>query len=82
MATETKAEPWALEHTLHLLTQTEILAGSDGWSERRPTGRALAVCNCGYISGWVPRDELPPVATLLAEHGLPLTADGQGADLH
>jgi hypothetical protein len=56
-------EPWTLEHRVHLFNQDEVRPGppdSDGtrWVERRLTGKANAVCNCGWSSGWMDRDEL------------------------
>lgn len=79
----TQAEPttWVANHQLHLLNQTASRPGPGGWVERQPTGLSLAVCNCGYSSGWVATDQLRP-AELLSEHGMPLSTNGQGSDLH
>lgn len=69
---------WATDHTLHLFNQIERrptpAADSQGqhWTEARKTGLVIAVCNCGYSSGWIPRSKLPGRLTLLAQHGTPL----------
>lgn len=71
------AEPWAAEHRLQVVAQTEArptgAADSQGrhWLERRATGLAIAVCNCGWTTGWVPADELPSMPALLGRHGAP-----------
>lgn len=67
------AEPWAMDHRLHVLIQAEARTGQpndDGerWVERRVTGKAIAVCSCGYTSGLVDSSSLPPVEELAAEH--------------
>lgn len=56
-------EPWALDHQVHLLAQTESRPGpvteeGERWAERRQTGKVMVVCNCGYSSGLIDPDEL------------------------
>ncbi|MDX3047567.1 hypothetical protein PV378_13795 [Streptomyces scabiei] len=72
-ATEPVAEPWTMSHQLHVFNQVESRPGppdDEGtrWMERRTTGKATAVCSCGYSSGLVDRGDLPPVDALAAEH--------------
>lgn len=67
---------WTTEHMLHLFNQIEsrpAAADHKGrrWMERRTTGLALAVCNCGYNTGWIPRDQMPSAGELLRRHGIP-----------
>ena len=65
--------PWTVDHRLHVLNQIESRLGlpddkGDRWMERRLTGKTIAVCSCGYTSGLVDRDEVPPVEELAIEH--------------
>jgi hypothetical protein len=75
------AGQWATDHTLHMFNQIEKRPGpetdSEGrhWTEARKTGLAIAVCNCGYSSGWVPRGKLPGRLSLLAQHGTPVPTE-------
>jgi hypothetical protein len=76
MRTET-AEPWALDHAPRILMQMEVRPGpamTDGtrWTERRLTGRGVALCSCGYNTGLIPRAELPEVTAFVSGHK-PLT---------
>ncbi|WP_326729721.1 hypothetical protein [Streptomyces phaeochromogenes] len=61
-------EPWALDHHLHTLAQSEARPGADGWMERRPTGKVWILCPCGYSTGLVDKAELPDIEALRAEH--------------
>ena len=66
-------EPWTMDHKLHMLIQTEARDGEpngkgERWVERRPTGKAIAVCSCGYSSGLVASDDLPPSQQLASDH--------------
>jgi uncharacterized ParB-like nuclease family protein len=72
-ATEPVAEPWTMSHQLHVLNQIESRPGppdEEGvrWMQRRLTGKTTAVCSCGYSSGLVDRDELPPIEELARRH--------------
>lgn len=73
------AAPWTTNHTLHLIAQTQSRptpaadAQGDHWMEHRPTGLAIAVCNCGYTTGWIPKDQLPSLGQLIARHSPPTT---------
>ncbi|MFM9796531.1 hypothetical protein [Streptomyces turgidiscabies] len=67
------SEPWTLDHRLHVLNQIESRPGppndeGERWMERRTTGKATAVCSCGFNTGLVDRSELPAVEELAAEH--------------
>lgn len=71
--TEHLAERWVMDHRLHVLIQGEARDGQpnakgERWVERRLTGKAIAVCSCGYTSGLVDSSSLPPVEQLAAEH--------------
>ena len=73
MSTATTEDTWTLAHQLHVLNQTEARPGQpDGrgiqWMERRLTGKAIAVCPCGYSTGLVDGGSLPPIEELAAEH--------------
>lgn len=68
-------EPWTLDHRLHVFNQIESRPGQpnekgEQWMERRLTGLVLAVCNCGFNTGWIPRDQLPSSGELLGRHGV------------
>ncbi|OQR64769.1 hypothetical protein B6E66_07365 [Streptomyces maremycinicus] len=70
---EVAAEAWVMDHHLHVLMQIEsrpLPPHDEGqrWVERRLTGKATAVCSCGYTSGLVDSKSLPPVQALAAEH--------------
>ncbi|WP_340382294.1 hypothetical protein U5640_36310 [Streptomyces sp. SS7] len=75
------ADEWATDHMLHLFNQIERrptpAADDEGrhWMEARKTGLAIAVCNCGYSSGWIPRSTLPGRMRLLADHGTPVRTE-------
>jgi hypothetical protein len=67
---------WATEHRLQVMAQTEARpasADSEGrhWLERRATGLAIALCNCGWTTGWVMADQLPTLPALIGRHGVP-----------
>ena len=69
----TDPQPWAVDHQLHVLYQTESRpeppnTDGDQWMERRRTGKAMAVCPCGYTSGLVDTPALPDPAALTAAH--------------
>lgn len=69
--TET-AQPWATQHQLHVYGQTESRPNpTTGWWERRATGLVHLLCNCGYTTGWIPRDQMPSREQMLDEHGSP-----------
>ncbi|MBW8701875.1 hypothetical protein MBT84_19905 [Streptomyces sp. MBT84] len=66
-------QPWVMDHRLHVLVQSEARMGQpndkgERWVERRLTGKAIAVCSCGYTSGLVDRATLPAVEELAAKH--------------
>lgn len=68
-------ETWTLDHQLTVLAQTESRPGpltdeGEQWKQSRPTGKAMAVCSCGYTSGLVDRAALPTNDDL-AEHHSP-----------
>ncbi|MET9876565.1 hypothetical protein ABZZ36_18350 [Actinacidiphila glaucinigra] len=70
-------EQWTTDHKVTLLAQVEsrpAAADSQGqrWMERRHTGLVLAACNCGWTTGWVPKDQMPSTAELLGRHGVPM----------
>lgn len=74
------AGQWATDHTLHMFNQIAQQPGpadSEGrhYMEARKTGLVIAVCNCGYSSGWVPRGKLPGHLSLLAQHGTPVRTE-------
>ncbi|WP_405549704.1 hypothetical protein [Streptomyces microflavus] len=76
LTTEAPTDTWVAEHRLTLLRQTESSAGpidhrGQRWLDRRATGLALAACNCGWTTGWIPVTELPSMAELLGRHGIP-----------
>ena len=66
--------PWALDHLVHLIAQTESRPGSltdegEQWMERQQTGKVMVVCNCGYNSGLIDHAELEDtMAGLTPEH--------------
>lgn len=67
------AQPWLLRHDLHVMPQIEVRPGEpdaqgDRWLEARRTGKAMAVCTCGYTTGLVAAAELPSPEALAAEH--------------
>lgn len=68
------AAPWALDHQVHLLAQTESRPGpptdkGEQWMECQRTGKAMVVCTCGYNSGLIDRADLEAtVAALADEH--------------
>lgn len=66
-------EPWALDHRLHVLNQSEVRPAppndkGERWVERRLTGKAIAACSCGYTTGLIDRSQLPPMKDLAAQH--------------
>jgi hypothetical protein len=68
------ADGWVRGHRLYVHQQTEARAGqSDAtgarWQETRGTGLLHLVCNCGYSSGWILREDMPDLDQLKAEHG-------------
>lgn len=70
------SEGWVRGHRLYIHQQTEARAGqhdSTGarWQETRGTGQLNLVCNCGYSTGWVAREDLPNLDQLRSEHGMP-----------
>ena len=75
-APTTNPGPWEFTHRIHYLNQIETRAGAptaDGtqWAENRLTGLVNVVCNCGYSSGWVPRDGMPLPADMIGAHPHP-----------
>jgi len=70
--------PWQLLHRLEIAAQTEWRQREDGWVEHRLTGLVMAWCPCGYLSGWVERDRLPPVDELRAAHPAQIPDDPLG----
>lgn len=69
----TTPEPWALDHGLTLLAQTESRPGpltgeGEQWMERQTTGKIMAVCQCGFTTGMVDKAELPDIEALKADH--------------
>lgn len=67
---------WSKAHRLHIHNQIESRPGpveDDGtsWLENRSAGLVHLVCNCGYSSGWIRRQEMPDPVQLKAEHGAP-----------
>jgi len=80
---DTLPEPWTMDHSLHVLMQIESrpLPPNDKgerWTERRLTGKATAVCSCGYSSGLIDTSELPRVEQLAIEHPLSMKAQVSG----
>ncbi|WP_460067366.1 hypothetical protein [Streptomyces sp. YKOK-I1] len=70
---------WATGHRLTIHNQIESRPGpvqDDGtsWLENRSVGMVHLLCNCGYSSGWIPRDQMPGPDQLKAEHGVPFEA--------
>ncbi|GAA4676813.1 hypothetical protein GCM10023347_33930 [Streptomyces chumphonensis] len=76
-------QPWTPDHELHAFARTESRPGppeEDGgqWMERRQTGQALIVCECGYTSGLIDRATVrETMAELAAEHPPALGADSE-----
>jgi hypothetical protein len=73
MTTDTETTTWTLDHHLTILNQIESRPGpadDEGirWTERRPTGKAIALCPCGLNTGLVDRSELPNIEELTAQH--------------
>ncbi|MEU9285976.1 hypothetical protein AB0D57_14930 [Streptomyces sp. NPDC048275] len=71
--TDSIAEPWSMDHRLHVLNQIESRLGpadTEGvrWMERRLTGKVIAVCSCGLNTGLVDRGQMRPAEELAAEH--------------
>lgn len=65
--------PWTRNHQPHILMQMDARSGqatADGtrWTERRLTGLGVALCDCGYTTGLIPREQLPDTAQFAAEH--------------
>jgi hypothetical protein len=63
--------PWSNVHELRVFRQVQQRRMDSGWIETLPTGQALALCNCGFTTGWVDQDQMPDRAALVAEHGVP-----------
>lgn len=62
-------QPWTIDHRVTLFQQTKSRPGpvdgnGDQWVEREATGLMLAVCNCGYTTGWIPKADMPDHAVL------------------
>jgi hypothetical protein len=65
-------KPWAKPHELRVFKQTEHRPGEGGWMEAQHSGQVHLLCNCGYSTGWIPREQMPSRDELLADHGAPL----------
>lgn len=73
-------QPWAARHELHVYGQTESRPNpATGWWERQSTHLIHLLCNCGYSTGWIPRDQMPSREQLLSEHGTPAGATATDA---
>lgn len=67
----TDVDTWTLAHSVTIHHQYQERPGAlvdDGsgmrWIDAKPTGLAIALCNCGLNTGWVPRDQLPSAEQL------------------
>ncbi|GAA2737864.1 hypothetical protein [Actinocorallia aurantiaca] len=69
---------WQIRHRLRISAQFEWRPGEGDWVEHRATGLVMAWCPCGYTSGWVAKDALPPVEELRTEHPIPTLDDPMG----
>jgi len=74
LASKVEAQPWTTGHDLSVHNQIESRPGpaqEDGitWADNRSTGMVHVLCNCGYSSGWIPRQEMPSFEQLRAAHG-------------
>ncbi|WP_030682054.1 hypothetical protein [Streptomyces cellulosae] len=69
--TTTAEQPWVKQHELHVFKQTEQSIDASGWRLINGTGLLHALCNCGYSTGWIPRDQMPSREQLTADHGEP-----------
>ncbi|MFE7966144.1 hypothetical protein ACFU0X_24430 [Streptomyces cellulosae] len=75
-STHADNEGWVRGHRLYVHQQTEARAGQRDttgarWQETRGTGRLAVVCNCGYSTGWIARENMPNLDQLRSEHGAP-----------
>lgn len=63
-------EEFELRHSPHTLAQVEscVDPGDHHAVHRRFTGLVNYVCNCGFSSGWVPKDELPDSPDFILAH--------------
>ncbi|MFJ5059037.1 hypothetical protein ACIP96_06410 [Streptomyces nigra] len=64
---------WATPHALHVAQQIQSRLGpadeeGQRWMEHRRTGLVNASCNCGYSTGWIPREQLPATDELYRQH--------------
>lgn len=57
-------------YTMRQVTEctTEGTQEDPHWVHREFTELAHFACNCGYSSGWVPVDTLPPAADFIEQH--------------
>jgi hypothetical protein len=60
----TTDEPWDIPHQLTVQRQIRQRSGptdehGQRWLEAEPTGLAIALCNCGLNTGWIPATQLP-----------------------
>ncbi|MEU5769808.1 hypothetical protein ABZ782_28225 [Streptomyces asoensis] len=67
---------WSKPHRLTIHNQIESRPGpleEDGraWLENRSAGMVHLLCNCGYSTGWIRRQDMPDPTTLKAEHQAP-----------
>lgn len=66
---------WSKPHQLHMFRQVEQRPGEgSGWMEAQSAGLIHLLCNCGYSTGWIPEDQTPNRAQLLADHGVPFSS--------
>lgn len=63
-------ETWETPHDLQWINQS-ARRPADGWWENRTTGLIHILCNCGYSSGWISRDQAPDHADLTRQHSNP-----------
>jgi hypothetical protein len=67
-------QPWSNVHELQVFNQVEQRPTDSRWVETQATGQVLVLCNCGYVTGWIPRDQMPDRAELVAAHGVPFAS--------
>ncbi|WP_097933749.1 MULTISPECIES: hypothetical protein [unclassified Streptomyces] len=60
-----------LPHNLRVINQvrrTPNQADNQTWPTNELTGMVHITCNCGYSTGWIPRDQAPDREKTRAEH--------------
>jgi hypothetical protein len=68
-------QPWVKPHVLQVFKQVERRPDKgSGWMETQGTGLVHLLCNCGYSTGWISREQVPNSEELAAEHEKPLAS--------